>query len=102
MWNSSYRRRLLCSIQYPQRQNPKRGDEERGWLPSEEILVSEGSEFALTVSELELVWTTWSFEAQPPFPCGVPKRRCLWTTNLNLIVEATAPNQPGSVSTRKG
>src|SRR5262249_33967959 len=34
---------------------PQKGDEERGGLPSEEILVTEGSEFAVTVSELELV-----------------------------------------------
>src|SRR5262249_34416847 len=76
---------LLHSV--PQCQNPKR-DEERGWLPREEILVSEGSEFALTVSELELLWRTCPPRLNHrPVRCS-EEAMCLWTTNLNLIVEA--------------
>jgi hypothetical protein len=79
-----------------QRQYPKRGDEERGGLPSEKILVSEGSEFALTVSELELVWRTCPPRLNHrPVRCS-EEAMCLWTTNLNLLVEATAPNGPAA------
>ena len=59
------------------------------------------SEFALTVSELELVWTCPPRLNRRPLRCS-EEAMCLWTTNLNLIVEATAPYRPGSVSTRKG